>query len=65
MQKNKEFGKPENLESLAFIDLKFSKFPMLNIPITYGQTLIPLTVVPPSFTAHRSLYREIPYYRIF
>jgi hypothetical protein len=21
--------------------------------------------VPPSFTAHRSLYREIPYYRIF
>lgn len=29
--------------------------------MNYGQTQIPLTViVPPSFTAHRSLYREIP-----
>ena len=40
MQKNKGFHKSENLESFTFIDLKSSKFPMLNIPMYYGQTPI-------------------------
>ena len=33
-------GKSENLESFTLIDLKFSKFPMLNIPTNSGQTQI-------------------------
>jgi len=40
MQKNKGLGKYENLESFTFINLVFSKFPMLNIPMNYGQTPI-------------------------